>query len=94
MMRTTTDKETPDDMLSRLTLIASGERECDLSDHDAMALAWLINCHRPLLDVARTVVAVCDSGKPHIAELACMETSPLVDAARAAVDKVAAGYQE
>lgn len=89
-----TDAETPKEMLSRLTLIATGERECDLSNNDARALAWLINCHLPLYGVSQTVVTICDSGNMELAQLACMETSPLVDAARAAVEKVKAGYVE
>lgn len=34
--------ESPRDMLSRLKLIAFGDRDCDLSDNDEAALKWLI----------------------------------------------------
>lgn len=37
--------ESPRDMLERLKLIASGERECDLSDNDTAALFWLIEAY-------------------------------------------------
>lgn len=47
----------------------------------------LIAAAPDLLDIARTIVAVCDSGNVEHAQLACMETSPLVDAARAAIAK-------
>lgn len=77
--------ETPKEMLSRLQLIATGERECDLSDNDAQALAWLLNSHRRLYGVAELVVAICDSGDTNTAELACMETSPLVGLSREAL---------
>jgi len=39
--------ETPQEMLSRLTLIASGERECDMSDNDIAALRWLLGSGNP-----------------------------------------------
>lgn len=77
--------ESPKDMLSRLALIATGERECDLSDNDALALAWVLNSHKRLYRVAELVVAICDAGQPHVAELACMETSPLVGMSREAL---------
>lgn len=80
-----TETETPKDMLSRLKLIATGERECDLSDNDAKALAWLLNSHRRLYNVAELVVAICDSGDTNVAQLALMETSPLVGQAREAL---------
>jgi hypothetical protein len=38
----TDQPETPQEMLSRLALIASGERECDMSDNDLAALRWLL----------------------------------------------------
>jgi len=79
------EKENTKDMLSRLKLIATGERDCDLSDNDAEALAWILNSHRRLLTVAANVVSICDSGDQNLAELACMETSPLVGIAREAL---------
>ena len=47
--------------------------------------ARLIAAAPDLLEIARAIVAVCDSGKH--ADMACMEGSPLVDAARAAIAK-------
>jgi hypothetical protein len=35
--------ESPRDMLERLKLIASGDRDCDLSDNDTEALKWIIS---------------------------------------------------
>jgi len=40
-----------------------------------------------LLEIAQTIVAVCDSGNFEQAQLACTEDSPLVGAARAAIAK-------
>lgn len=52
---------------------------------EPVANARLIAAAPDLLDIARTIVAICDSGDTNLAQLACMETSPLVDAARAAI---------
>lgn len=51
------------------------------------ANAHLIAAAPDLLEIAQTIVTICDSGNQNLAELACMETSPLVDAARAAIAK-------
>ena len=51
--------------------------------------AYLIAAAPDLFEIARAIVAVCDSGKH--ADMACMEGSPLVDAARAAIAKAEGG---
>ena len=48
--------ETPQEMVDRLSLIALGERDCDLSDNDATALEWLLTTHRELLETLRAIV--------------------------------------
>jgi len=44
--------ESPRDMIGRLKLIASGERDCDLSDNDEIALRWLIAEHEKIVSVS------------------------------------------
>ena len=56
---------------------------------ETRANARLIAAAPDLFEIARAIVAVCDSGK--YAEMACMEGSPLVDAARAAIAKAEGG---
>lgn len=56
-------------------------------DDELEANARLIAAAPELLEIARAIVAVCDSGQH--ADMACMEGSPLVDAARDAIAKAA-----
>ena len=51
--------------------------------------ARLIAAAPDLLEIARAIVAICDIGK--YADMACMEGSPLVDAARDAIAKAEGG---
>ena len=53
------------------------------------ANARLIAAAPDLLEIARAIVAICDIGK--YADMACMEGSPLVDAARDAIAKAEGG---
>lgn len=52
------------------------------------ANARLIALAPAMFDLVRTIVAICDSGNTNLAQLACMETSPLVDEARALIASV------
>ena len=61
----------------------------DCGSGDVQANARLIAAAPDLLEIARAIVAVCDSGKH--ADMACMEGSPLVDAARDAIAKAEGG---
>lgn len=61
----------------------------DDADGETRANARLIAAAPDLLEIARAIVAVCDSGKH--ADMACMEGSPLVDAARDAIAKAEGG---
>lgn len=51
------------------------------------ANARLIAAAPDLLNIARTIVAICESGDTNLAHLACDENSPLVGEARAAIAK-------
>lgn len=42
-------QESAQEMIDRLSLIALGERECDLSDNDAAALQWLLSVRAEML---------------------------------------------
>lgn len=45
----TDTQETPQEMLDRLSLIAIGDRECDMSDSDLAALEWALVTRNELL---------------------------------------------
>lgn len=49
--------------------------------------ARLIALAPEMFDVVRTIVAICDSGDTNLAQLACMENSPLVDQCRELIAK-------
>lgn len=57
--------ETPQEMLDRLSLIALGERECDLSENDMVALEWLLTTRAELLTACRNAVAEFEAVKEH-----------------------------
>ena len=61
----------------------------DDTDGETRANARLIAAAPDLLEIARAIVAICDIGK--YADMACMEGSPLVDAARDAIAKAEGG---
>ena len=61
----------------------------DDADNETRANARLIAAAPDLLEIARAIVAICDTGK--YADMACMEGSPLVDAARDAIAKAEGG---
>jgi hypothetical protein len=56
-----THGETAQEMLDRLSLIALGERDCDLSDNDSAALEWVLVTRADLLAAVRSIVQWFDA---------------------------------
>lgn len=54
--------ETAQEMVDRLSLIAVGERECDLSDNDSAALEWILVSHVMLLDALKDYMSQIGQG--------------------------------
>lgn len=66
-----TEFESASEMLSRLQLIANGDRDCDLSENDEAALAFALDSHQGLLEALRLAqywlansVPIVDLGGP------------------------------
>ena len=53
--------ETPQEMLDRLSLIALGDRYCDLSDNDTAALEWVLGTRAELYAAAEAMLARHDA---------------------------------
>ncbi len=49
-------KESRQEMIDRLSLIALGDRECDMSDNDLAALEWLLLSHAEVVTALKAVV--------------------------------------
>ena len=73
--------ETLNEKMSRLHAMADDHdgESWDLSDRDIAAIREALQM---LWNIAGTVVMACDSGKTELAQMACMEGSPLVGESR------------
>jgi hypothetical protein len=60
----------------------SHDRAVAVQEANQELIVRAVNAHQRLVDLARTIVSICDSGDVNMAQLALMETSPLVDEAR------------